>query len=737
MLTQKEIITKILKINGYETLNPIQELAKEQIGKNTLICTPTASGKTTVFEMFLLDCIVNKKKKVVYISPLKALTSEHYLETKTKFEKELNIKIGISTGDLDSSVKYLERYDVLFLTFEKFDSVVRHSPEWLKDVGLLTIDEIHEIGGNRGATIEIIITQIKESYKHINILGLSATIGNSKELADWLEAKLIKTNYRPVPLEIGIFYNNEIHFENQTIDLSKYAVKNLNLSSIIKDTLEKKKQLIVFCNSRKVTMSFAEKYSKIIKKYLSEDEEKKLRIVSREIGEALEQPTNQCLKLFNSTLNGSSFHHAGLVSKQRKIIEEAFKKGYLKVIFATPTLAAGINLPAYRVVINTIFRYTDRGMTPIGVNEFMQMGGRAGRPKYDSSGQAICVVNKEADISKVYQTYILSEPSDLESQLSKINLLRVHLLSMILINNIDSFEKLLDYISKTFYYFVFGDVIQIKENILEIIREFVDSEFLKETETGFEVTRLGVKICYLYIDPLSANNIITDLEIKKNRKEITDIELLFTIVNTTELKPYTSYKNEEEDELFTLFESVKNNINFDYEDLYLLSKLYESKMLSDWINEETEDKLIEKYNTTPGQLREIVSRTEWMCHCVCEIIKYTSNNLEVLKQYKNLRLRLSYGVRKELVTLVELRNIGRVRARRLFEKGIKSILDIKKDPNKFIEVVGKIGLEALKELKVEYDFVGAREDKGKDKDKSENNNSKIKIVKVQKKLFDF
>ncbi|MCK9293297.1 DEAD/DEAH box helicase [archaeon] len=730
MLTQKEIVNKILEINHYEKLNPVQELAKDHIGKNTLICTPTASGKTTVFEMFLLDCLVNKKKKVVYISPLKALTFEHYTETKKKFEKELNIKIGISTGDLDSSVKHLANYEVLFLTFEKFDSIVRHSPDWLKDVGLLTIDEIHEIGGNRGATLEIIVTQIKQSYKHINLLGLSATIGNSKELADWLEATLVKTNYRPVPLEIGIFYNNEIHFENQTIDLNKYAEKNLNLSSIIKDTLEKKKQLIVFCNSRKLTMSFAEKYSKIIKNYLSEDEEKKLRIVSREIGEALEQPTSQCLKLFKSTLNGASFHHAGLVSKQRKIVEEAFKKGYIKIIFATPTLAAGINLPAYRVIINNIFRYTDKGMTPIGVNEFMQMGGRAGRPKYDSSGQAICVVNKETDISKVYQTYILSQPTDLESQLSKINLLRMHLLSMILINNINSVKELITYFSNTFYYFIFGDVIQIKENILEIIKEFFDSKFLKETKEGFEITQLGMKICYLYIDPLSANNIITDLEIKKGKDEITDIELLYTVVNTTEIKPYTQYKNENEDELFTLFETVKNNIYFDYEDLYLLSKLYESKMLSDWINEETEDKLIEKYNTTPGQLRDIISRAEWMGHCICEIIKYTSNNLETLKKYKNLRLRLTYGIRKELVTLVELKNIGRIRARRLFEKGIKTISDIKNNPNKFIEVVGKIGLEALKELKIEYDFAGTEEEK-------ENTKNENKQIKVQKKLFDF
>ncbi len=624
MYSKEEITKKILDINKYEKLNPMQNLAKEHIGTNTLITTPTASGKTTVFEMYMLDCLLNKKKKAIYISPLKALTTEHYLETKRKFSKEFNLKIGLSTGDLDSSNKYLESYDVLFLTYEKFDSILRHKPSWLKNIGLLTIDEIHELGSNRGSTLEVIITQLKHSYREITLLGLSATIKNSKEISDWLSAKLVLSNYRPVPLETGVFYNDSIYFEDRKEDLTSLTVKNINLGSIIKDTLKKEKQAIVFCASRKNAMSFAKKYGKIISGSLKDEEYQKLRKASQEVLEALEHPTKQCEKLSLSLLMGSAFHHAGLVYKQREVVEENFKKGNIKVIFATPTLAAGINLPAFRVIINSVFRFSEGSMVPIPVNEFQQMAGRAGRPRYDKKGEAICVVNKEGDIPKIYNTYIISGPSNIDSQLSKINILRGHLLSMILINNLRSLEEVISYISKTFYYFVYGNTSEIRKNIQEIISEFIGYGFLEKKETGFEITSLGKKVCYLYIDPLSANNILKDLDLKKE-KDTKVYEKIFTVVNTSEMAPYLVYKQEKENDLFVFFEEIRKNIYFEYEDIYLLQKLYMTKIIHEWIEEREENSLLEEYNTTPGQIRDIISRAKWICHSTDTIFCNNTN----------------------------------------------------------------------------------------------------------------
>lgn len=694
-MEKKEIIQKILEINGYEKLNPVQEKASEYIGKNALITTPTASGKTTVFQINMLDCLLNKKKKVIYISPLKALTSEHFKETKQKFAKKFNLKIGMSIGDFDESAKYLENYDVLFLTYEKLDSILRHAPSWIRDVGLITIDEIHELGNSRGATLETTITYIKKNYPSITLLGLSATIGNSKQLAEWLNADLIEMNYRPVPLEIGVLYDNIIYFENTKKELYK---EKENLTSIIKDTIKQNKQIIIFCNSRKNTMSFAKKYSRVVLESLKNQD--KLNEIASNIGQILEQPTKQCIELSNAVKTGIAFHHAGLVYKQRELVEEEFRKGYIKVIFATPTLAAGINLPAYRVIINNIYRFSSGRMMPIKVNEFMQMAGRAGRPRFDTSGQAIALSLKESDVSKIYETYICGESEEIESQLSNFILLRMHLLTMIMVNNLQSYKEIINYISNTFYYHTFGDTYGIEKNISEILEEFIEDGFLDNFEEEIRITDLGRKVCYLYIDPYSAHCIIEDLKIKE-KKQNEEMELLYTIINTSEMKNYLNYKKDKEGMLINLFEEIKDKIHIDYNDPYILNKIYESKMLLDWISEINEDTIITEYNTSPGEIRNTISKAEWIVYCINELIKQTKGNILLSKKYLEIGIRLKYGVSKELVELVSIKSIGRIRARRMYTAGIKSINDIKKNPEKLIQVIGKIGYSVLNELKIE------------------------------------
>ncbi len=697
----KELISEILETNGYLSLNPVQEKASKHIGENLLVCAPTASGKTTIFEMFLLDFAVSKKKKVIYISPLKALTFEHYNDHKKKYSKKHDLRFGISTGDLDSSSKNLSSYDALFLTFEKFDSVLRHEPDWIKDIGLVCIDEIHELGSDRGTTLEILITQLKVNFPSIVFLGLSATIGNSESLSKWLNAKLITSNYRPIPLDIGINYCENIYFEQRKLELEK-VVKDDALGNIINDTLKLNKQLIVFCNSRKNTMAFASKYRELVKKYLSEKEILELRKIAKTAGDALETPTKQCLSLYSDILDGIAFHNAGLIYKQRQIIEEEFKAGKIKVIFATPTLAAGINLPAFRVVITTVYRFSNGSMVLIPINEFHQMSGRAGRPKYDSKGEAIVMVNKEADVQRVYNSYVIAPPTDIESQLSKINNLRTQLLSIILINNLKTITEIHKYMEKTFYYFVFGGDQEIRENVLEILEEFADFGFItKDQKDNVALTEIGKKVCLLYIDPASANNILRDLEIKEKLKEIQELEKLFLIANTSECYPYIKVKKEKEDDVFEALEELKSKIYFDYEDLNLLEKITFSQMLKDWVSEISENDIIEKYGTTPGQLQEFINKAIWINHCAQELIKTTKGNLKTYKEYSDLEIRLKYGIKKELLSLVELKNIGRVRARKLFNSGITGIGDIKKNPEKFLQVVGRIGLDTLKELKID------------------------------------
>tara|TARA_Y100000310_G_scaffold345823_1_gene470552 strand:- start:12807 stop:13469 length:663 start_codon:yes stop_codon:yes gene_type:complete len=209
----KEFITT-LKNYGVDELRPAQKKAI-QGGlldfKSQLICTPTASGKTLIAELAAINNITNGKGKVIYIVPLKALASEKFKELKKRYNAFF--RIALSIGDIDSADSYLTEYDFIICTAEKLDSLIRHQAPWLKYVSLVVIDEIHLLNDpSRGPTLEILITILKQLLKNIQILGLSATIGNPKELAEWLQATLIEDTWRPVKLHKGVYLEGKVEF---------------------------------------------------------------------------------------------------------------------------------------------------------------------------------------------------------------------------------------------------------------------------------------------------------------------------------------------------------------------------------------------------------------------------------------------------------------------------------------------------------------------------------------------
>ncbi|MCC7574226.1 DEAD/DEAH box helicase [Candidatus Woesearchaeota archaeon] len=214
---KKEIpknIYEILENKKFEELRPSQTKAIKQglfKEKNQLICTPTASGKTLVAEMSFLNTILNKKQKAVYIVPLRALATEKYYSFKETYTE---IKTGLSTGELDSEDTALGNNDLIIVTSEKFDSLLRHKTPWIKKLGTIIIDEIHLLNDpNRGPTLEIVIAILKKELPKAQIIGLSATIGNPEQLAQWLNAELIKDTWRPVKLKKGVYLEGEIHFK--------------------------------------------------------------------------------------------------------------------------------------------------------------------------------------------------------------------------------------------------------------------------------------------------------------------------------------------------------------------------------------------------------------------------------------------------------------------------------------------------------------------------------------------
>lgn len=207
-------ISELLNRQGIQKLRPSQQKSVEAglfENNNLLVCTPTASGKTLVGELGIIHQLhTTPKSMAIYVVPLRALASEKYREFVKKYPDK---NIILTSGDMDSTDRYLEQYNIIVTTSEKFDSLIRHKAPWLSRVRIVVIDEIHLLNDHsRGPTLEILITLLMTRSDPIQIIGLSATIGNEKELATWLQAKLVHDTWRPVELEKGIYTDGKLHF---------------------------------------------------------------------------------------------------------------------------------------------------------------------------------------------------------------------------------------------------------------------------------------------------------------------------------------------------------------------------------------------------------------------------------------------------------------------------------------------------------------------------------------------
>ncbi|MBN1386177.1 DEAD/DEAH box helicase [Candidatus Woesearchaeota archaeon] len=205
----------VLEQEKITELRPSQEKAVAAgllEGKNLLVCTPTASGKTLIAEMAIMNSVLRGKGKGIYIVPLKALASEKAKDFKRKYGEMA--KIALSIGNLDSSDPYLAKYDLIIVTAEKFDSLIRHRTPWLQDISVVVVDEIHLLNdASRGPTLEVLITILREVLPNLQLIGLSATIGNPDNLAGWLGAEPVIDTWRPVKLYKGIYHDGKVEFE--------------------------------------------------------------------------------------------------------------------------------------------------------------------------------------------------------------------------------------------------------------------------------------------------------------------------------------------------------------------------------------------------------------------------------------------------------------------------------------------------------------------------------------------
>ncbi|MBQ6547817.1 MAG: DEAD/DEAH box helicase [Candidatus Methanomethylophilaceae archaeon] len=493
-------IVDALREQGYVTLHPPQAeaLPKALAGDNLVVAVPTASGKSLIAYITALKAITEKGKKVLYIVPLKALASEKK-DDMDRFAQRLGFNTAISIGDLDSEDRWLNDADFIVATSEKADSLIRHGSKLIDDIGLVIADEIHLIHDpSRGPTLEVALTKLKRRHGDMQIIALSATISNANDLAMWLDADLVRMDWRPIPLHEGVYYNWEVTFENG-VSLDVPQGKD-DIWEMVHQTIEDGGQCIIFVNSRRSTESLAGKDSVNMQAICGRSltDEEKAVIEGDADTTALGRKLSACVAC------GMAFHNAGLTARQRKYVEDNFRNGNIKCIVATPTLAAGINLPARRVIVRDTKRFeSNSGNTPIPVMEIKQMCGRAGRPGYDPYGEAILVAKSYDDYENLMDNYVQCDTESIMSKLGNEKILRNHVLGLIATGDASSAEDVISFIRDTFYGSE-SELYGIESAVENIIDFLVEKGMVERFGEDVGILPFGKRVSDLYIDPESA-----------------------------------------------------------------------------------------------------------------------------------------------------------------------------------------------------------------------------------------
>ena len=329
-------IVEILKKQGIEELYPPQAdaIGPALLGENLVLAIPTASGKSLVAYLAILASVL-RGGKALYIVPLRALAAEKYEDLK-EFES-LGVKIGVSVGDYDSIDPSLEKFDVIVATSERADSLLRHRLNWLQQLTVVVADEVHLINdADRGPTLEVTLAKLRQVNPQAQVLALSATIRNSDQLAKWLEAEHIRSDWRPVPLKEGVYHDGLVHFVDQSVQEVKGGEDDI--AGLVVDIMASGGQALVFVSTRRSTEALAKALGSQVKHELGEKRLEHLRKVAGSLSAAQEEPTSVGARLAKCVEQGVAFHNAGLTNAQRGIVEKEFKKGHIACIVATPTL---------------------------------------------------------------------------------------------------------------------------------------------------------------------------------------------------------------------------------------------------------------------------------------------------------------------------------------------------------------------------------------------------------------
>jgi len=602
---------------GIRELYPPQAAAVDAgvcAGENVVAAVPTASGKTFVAELALLTA----DGPGLYVCPLRALAREKY----EAFAALPGVDAAISTGDFDASGEALAGNDVVVATSEKVDSAIRNGASWVDDLACVAVDEVHLLGAERrGPTLEVTLATLRRRNPELQVVALSATVDNPEAIAEWLDATLVETEWRPVDLRTGVAVGGDVTFDDGTTRRVAVGGDDADdteiTAALVADAVDQGGQCLAFVRSRTEAVALAER--------LADDGlAERLGVEPAAVAAADEAAdvdgTATGRQLADCLRAGVAFHHAGLRAGHRAVVEEAFRDHELGCICATPTLAAGVNVPARRVVVRDQKRYAGSAMEWLPTLEVHQMCGRAGRPGLDPYGEAVLVGDADTE-AELVERYVEGEPEAVESTLADPASLRTHVLSAVATGFAETEAEILGVFEGTFYAREAGAG-GLADAVGVAVDDLVSGGLIRRETGGGGVeayrlvaTPIGETASKQYVRPETAERIVSGLRTAAGMSHATTLTVFEVICDTPDMQD-TYLGNAERADIYRFARANAGTLTTamdetgDFEGW--LESVKTARILDEWIGGATVEELVDSYRIGPGDLDSRVERAEWL-----------------------------------------------------------------------------------------------------------------------------
>ncbi|ALC45469.1 mus308 [Drosophila busckii] len=692
---------------------------------NLVYSAPTSAGKTLVSEILLLKTVLERSKKVLLILPFISVVREKMFYLQDLLQPAGYRVEGFFGGYTPPGG--FESINVAICTIEKANSIVNKLLEHgkLDELGIVIVDEVHLISDpGRGYILELLLAKLlymsRKQALQIQIVTMSATLANVELLQHWLNAELYITNYRPVALQEMIKLGSNI-FDNKLSllrDLNKSCeVPTLSndgdqVAQLCIETLLEGCSAVVFCPSKDWCENLAVQLATALHVLLKSDNPLAKRLRTQLNPTAIEDvkqqlrdiPTGLEAVLGKAITYGCAFHHAGLTTEERDIVEASFKAGALKLLVATSTLSSGVNLPARRVIIRSPL-FGGKQMNSL---TYRQMIGRAGRTGKDTLGESILICTESnARIGQDLITAQLQPISSCLEQDGSMHLKRA-LLEVISSGVVSSRQDIDNFVNCTLLSAQKSRQAQAdtqaeqEDHYLSDALDFlVEYEFVRlqtDEETAREhyvATRLGTACLASSMPPTDGLILFAELQ-KARRCFVLESELHAVYLVT----PYSvCYQLQQLDWLLYLdmweklnpamkkvgelvgvkeaflVRAMRGQTKLDYKLMQIHKRFYTALALQELVNETPINVVSHKFKCPRGMLQslqQMASTFAGIVSAFCQSLQWSTLAL-IVSQFKE---RLYFGIQRELIDLMRLPDLSHKRARVLYDAGITSLVEL-------------------------------------------------------------